>query len=221
VNDEDKEKDPTRREIGYKREYQPVDLETSKEYLKSEAFAKTYGGLPIWHESLYRRNFSGPYNPIRTRPDCIMQARLVGNPCPICRDDHLVVHHENLDLLKQFIEPQTGDVFTHRKTNVCLKQHKAVEIAIGRARDRGLLEMRIPYREFAYDDYYSKELLEECDYEDILSPAEKGFLNQTSDVAQRQLGRNDIIIEDAFQVGNERDLSDDSDSDSESFTKAY
>ena len=54
VNDEDKEKDPTRREIGYKREYQPVDLETSKEYLKSEAFAKTYGGLPIWHESLYR-----------------------------------------------------------------------------------------------------------------------------------------------------------------------
>jgi len=73
-----------------------------------------------------------------------------------------------------------------------------MEIAIGRARDRGLLEMRVPHRDYDYADYYSEELLEESRYEDVLSPAERVFLARTKDVSQRQLGRNDVVAEEAF-----------------------
>jgi len=135
------------REIPSKQKYNPVDLATSQAYLKSEAYAKTYEGLPVWHSSLYRRNYRGSYNPIMTRPDCVIDGYLCANPCPICRDDHLLVHHENLELIKQFILPKTGAVLSHRQTNVCMHQHSRVEIAIGRARDRGLLEMRVPFRD--------------------------------------------------------------------------
>lgn len=211
------ESDPNVREIKRKEKYEPVELETSIQYLKSDAFAKTYEGLPVWHETLYRRNYKGSWNPIRTRPDCYIYGVLCPNPCPICRDENLVVHHENLELIKQFIEPQTGAVLSHRKTNVCLLQHRRIEIAIGRARDRGLLEMRVPHRDYDYADYYSKELLEECQYEDILSQEEQAFLSKTKDVAERQLGRNDVLFHDAFQLDDDDDdiFSEDSDSDSE------
>lgn len=195
-----------------RQKYNPVDLETSKAYLKSEAYAKTYEGLPVWHPSLYRRNFKGPYNPITTRPDCVINGYLVSNPCPICRDDHLRVHHENLQLLKQFIQPQTGTVLSHRQTNVCMHQHSCIEIAIGRARDRGLLEMRVPHRDYDYADFYPKELLEESHYEELLSPSEVAFLARTKDVAERQLGRNDVVYEDAFSLDEDEDF-DDEDSD--------
>merc|ERR1719414_174403 len=205
------------REIPSKQKYNPVDLATSQAYLKSEAYAKTYEGLPVWHSSLYRRNYRGSYNPIMTRPDCVIDGYLCSNPCPICRDDHLLVHHENLELIKQFILPKTGAVLSHRQTNVCMHQHSRVEIAIGRARDRGLLEMRVPFRDYDYGDFYPKDLLEECDYEDILSPAETAFLARTKDVAERQLGRNDVVYEDAFALDEDDDFdeSDDSDSDRE------
>ena len=47
------------------------------------------------------------------------------------------------------------------------------------------------------------------------SPAEYAFLSKTKDVAERQLGRNDVVHQDAFQVEEDDDFSDDSDSDSE------
>ena len=34
-----------------------------------------------------------------------------GNPCPICRDEYLVVHYKNVELLKQFISPQHGGTY--------------------------------------------------------------------------------------------------------------
>jgi len=204
------------RKILAKQLYTPVDLETSKKYLKSEAFAQTYEGLPIWHPTLYRRNFRGSSNPTQTRPDCVIDGVLCGNPCPICRDDHLVVHHENLELLKHFVEPKTGKVLSHRQTNVCMLQHSRVEIAIGRARDRGLMEMRVPFRDYDYADFYPKDLLEECHYEDILSSAESAFLARTKDVAERQLGRNDVVYRDAFSLDEIDDFEDDSDSGSDS-----
>ena len=80
---------------------------------------------------------------------------------------------------------------------------------------RKFLETQVPHRDYDYADYYSKDLLEECDYEDIISPAEHAFLSKTKDVAERQLGRNDVVHQDAFQVEEDDDFSDDSDSDSE------
>lgn len=193
--------------------YEPVDLATSKAYLKSEAFAKTYEGLPVWHETLYRRNFQGRYNPVKTRPRCVMRGVLVGNPCPICRDNHLVLHHENVDLLKQFVEDQTGEVITTMKTNICQHQHERLQIAVGRARDRGLLEMRVPQRQYDYADFYPKELLVEVNYEDVLSPEEKSFLSRTRDVAERQLGRNDIRVDEDYEDVRDDGSDDDSDLD--------
>ena len=78
------------------------------------------------------------------------------------------------------------------------------------------MEQRVPHRDYDYADYYSKELLEECHYEDILSPAETAFLARTKDVAERQLGRNDVVLQDAFSLDDDDDdESSDSDSDRE------
>jgi len=33
-----------------------------------------------------------------------------GNPCPICRDEYLVLDHRNIDLLKQFVSPFNGGI---------------------------------------------------------------------------------------------------------------
>ncbi|CAI9728889.1 Hypothetical predicted protein [Octopus vulgaris] len=65
--------------------------ETSKRYLESDAYKETYGDKLVWE--LYRRNFKGQYPP-PTRKKCIRAEYIAtGNPCPICRDEFLVLHH--------------------------------------------------------------------------------------------------------------------------------
>lgn len=91
----------------------PVPYETSIEYLKSSAYKTTYGNEPVW--VTYRRIHKGQLPKYRTRKDCITsyhKYRLVwtSSPCPICRDKYLVLHETNVDLLKQFISPYTGEV---------------------------------------------------------------------------------------------------------------
>jgi hypothetical protein len=86
-----------------------IPVETSIRYLKSSAYATTYGDQPVWVP--YRRNFKGPYAPRKTRKTCIRDGIIsTGNPCPICRDEYLVLDHRNVNLLKQFISEHTGDV---------------------------------------------------------------------------------------------------------------
>ena len=48
---------PTIRTVERGAIYEPVDLKTSKAYLRSNAFAKTYEGLPVWHDTNYRCGF--------------------------------------------------------------------------------------------------------------------------------------------------------------------
>jgi small subunit ribosomal protein S18b, mitochondrial len=86
-----------------------IPVETSIRYLKSSAYATTYGDQPVWVP--YRRNFKGPFAPSKTRKTCIRNNTIsTGNPCPICRDEYLVLDHRNVELLKQFISEHTGDV---------------------------------------------------------------------------------------------------------------
>lgn len=86
-----------------------IPLEQSIRYLASEAYKTTYGDKLVWEQ--YRRNHKGGFAPRRTRKTCVRKGMLsTGNPCPICRDEFLVLDHRNLDLLKQFISPQTGEV---------------------------------------------------------------------------------------------------------------
>lgn len=36
-----------------------------------------------------------------------------GNPCPICRDEYLILDHRNVELLKQFISPHSGQILSY------------------------------------------------------------------------------------------------------------
>lgn len=86
-----------------------IPVETSIRYLKSAAYQTTYGEQPVWVP--YRRNHKGLFPPRKTRKTCIRSGKIsCGNPCPICRDEYLVLDHNNVDLLKQFISKHTGEV---------------------------------------------------------------------------------------------------------------
>ena len=86
-----------------------VPVSVSIRYLASASYSQTYGDLPVWVQ--YRRNFKGLYPPSKTRKTCVRKGVIsTGSPCPICRDEFLVLDQNNIDLLKQFISPQTGKV---------------------------------------------------------------------------------------------------------------
>lgn len=132
---------------------QEVPVETSIRYLQSAAFKQTYGGKPIW--VLYRRNHKGSIPPRKTRRTCIRGGHIAtGNPCPICRDEYLVLHELNVDLLKQFICPYTGSILSYSKTGLCQTKHEQLLVMVERAKDRGLLTFDVPLRKYDYSDYY-------------------------------------------------------------------
>lgn len=131
-----------------------IPVETSIKYLKSLAYQKTYENKPVW--VLYRRNHKGMFPPRKTRKTCIRGGVIAtGNPCPICRDEYLVLHEENIDLLKQFICPYTGNILSYSQTGICQKKHQELIVSIKRAYDRGLITFDVPFRKYDYSDYYS------------------------------------------------------------------
>uniref|UniRef100_A0A2M3ZDF9 Small ribosomal subunit protein mS40 n=1 Tax=Anopheles braziliensis TaxID=58242 RepID=A0A2M3ZDF9_9DIPT len=131
-----------------------IPVETSVRYLASEAYRQTYQDDPVWKH--YRRNHKGAYPPKLTRKTCIRKGRIsTGNPCPICRDEYLVLDHNNIELLKQFISPQTGEVLSYRVTGLCQKKHLQLLVAVERAMDRGMLTFDVPFREYDYSEYYA------------------------------------------------------------------
>lgn len=86
-----------------------IPVETSMRYLESKAYKQTYGDNPVW--LLYRRNHKGGFAPRKTRRSCIRNGLIsTGNPCPICRDEYLVLDPRNTKLLEQFISEYTGQV---------------------------------------------------------------------------------------------------------------
>lgn len=86
-----------------------ITLEQSLRYLASEAYQQTYGDKFVWDQ--YRRNHKGGFAPRKTRKTCVRKGMIsTGNPCPICRDEYLLLDHRNLQLLNQFISPHTGEV---------------------------------------------------------------------------------------------------------------
>lgn len=86
-----------------------IPVETSMKYLISNAYKQTYGDQAVW--VLYRRNHKGGFAPRKTRKSCVRNGVIsTGNPCPICRDEYLVLDHRNTKLLEQFISEYTGQV---------------------------------------------------------------------------------------------------------------
>ncbi|KAM9339908.1 small ribosomal subunit protein mS40 [Symphorus nematophorus] len=121
------------------------------DYLESEEYIERYGTNSVW--AGYRRNHKGGIPPQKTRKTCIRGDKICGNPCPICRDPNVIIHHQNVKLLQQFINPHTGTVYDPTRTGVCVKQQKKLQEAINTAQDHGLLPFQIPYVEFSGEDY--------------------------------------------------------------------
>ncbi|XP_060536380.1 small ribosomal subunit protein mS40 [Cylas formicarius] len=129
-----------------------VPVETSIKYLKSPAYFQTYGEKPVWVP--YRRNHKGTFPPTMTRKTCIRNGVIsTGNPCPICRDEYLVLNEQNTELLKQFISPQTGAILGYSITGLCRKKHQELEVKIKRAYDMGLITYDVPFRKYDYLEY--------------------------------------------------------------------
>lgn len=130
-----------------------VDHKDSMNYMESEAYKKTYKGELIW--KVYRRNFKGQFPSKRTRLSCINDEGFVDTsyPCPICRDEYLVLHHENTKLLEQFIDPYTNRTHDPSEHGLCLRQYRNLIISIARARDIGLMTTNVPLRYYDYKEY--------------------------------------------------------------------
>uniref|UniRef100_A0A5K3F499 Small ribosomal subunit protein mS40 n=1 Tax=Mesocestoides corti TaxID=53468 RepID=A0A5K3F499_MESCO len=140
--------------------YKPSSLEESIEYLNSPEYQKLYQGKPVWF--YHRRNYKGHFPPKYPRKSCTVARKLItSNPCPICRDEYLVIDHRNLALIKQFLHPLSADILEPKVTGLCAVQHKALLLAIEKARDLGTVQMRLPFRLFDYSEYYGDILSEE------------------------------------------------------------
>ncbi|CAL8295772.1 unnamed protein product [Merluccius merluccius] len=127
--------------------------DTPWDYLESEEYIERYGTNPLWAD--YRRNHKGGIPPQKTRKTCIASRgdKICGNPCPICRDPNVIIHHQNVKLLQQFINPYSGTVYDPTRTGVCMKQQKVLNEAVNMAKDHGLLPFQIPHVEFLTEDF--------------------------------------------------------------------
>ncbi|XP_046552602.1 28S ribosomal protein S18b, mitochondrial-like [Haliotis rubra] len=133
-----------------------VDPETSIRYLSSSAYKEAYGDDPVWKH--YRRNFKGSLPP-RTRKTCVRKGEIAtGSPCPVCRDEFLVLDMKNVHLLEQFISPYTGEVYDFMKTGLCQTQHKKLVLEVLKARNHGLIESAVPFRRYDYSEYMDDKL---------------------------------------------------------------
>ncbi|XP_064616687.1 small ribosomal subunit protein mS40-like [Liolophura sinensis] len=131
--------------------YPDIGYQTSLQYMDSEAYRTAYGDDVVWRH--YRRNFKGHYKP-ETRKTCIRGGVVsAGNPCPICRDEYLVIHYTNVKLLNQFISPYTGEILPSKITGICQKQLKGLRVAVQMAQDHGLIETAVPFKKYNYADY--------------------------------------------------------------------
>ncbi|XP_041988368.1 28S ribosomal protein S18b, mitochondrial [Aricia agestis] len=129
-----------------------IPVETSIRYLQSKAYKQTYGDKPVWF--LYRRNHKGAFAPRKTRRTCVRNGIIsTGNPCPICRDEYLVLDPRNTGLLEQFISEYTGQILDSFKTGLCQKKHKDLLVAIEKAWDEGNLTYDVPFRVYDYSVY--------------------------------------------------------------------
>lgn len=75
------------------------------------------------------------------------------------RDKYLVLHYQNVILLKQFIEPHTDKVIENRRTFLCQRKYEDLLVAIYIAKDYGTLSFKLPFKRYIYEEYYHKNLL--------------------------------------------------------------
>ncbi|VDP11078.1 unnamed protein product [Soboliphyme baturini] len=122
--------------------------------MDSEVYQSTYGDTPVW--VLYRRNFKGPMHlPPKTRYNCTPNGIFKTNsPCPICRDEYLVLDFRNIKLLNQFIIPQTGQLVENKRCHLCRLQYFNLRVELLKARNCGYIPFHMPFQNYDYRVYY-------------------------------------------------------------------
>ncbi|CAF0836380.1 unnamed protein product [Rotaria sordida] len=141
--------------------YNVTDIETSLRYMESDAYKTVYGNEPVWKN--YVRNRINQRFPHYTRDFCVEEGVYIrGNPCPVCRDEYLLLDYRNIKLLKQFVHDHTGEIEPVLKTSICQAQLRNLRVALCKAYDLGLMTYEIPFRAYDYRDYYP-ELRDEKD----------------------------------------------------------
>jgi small subunit ribosomal protein S18b len=141
--------------------YNVTDIDTSLRYMESDAYKTVYGNEPVWKN--YVRNRTKQRFPHYTRDFCAEEGLYIrGNPCPICRDEYLLLDYRNIKLLKQFVNDHTGEIEPVLKTSICQAQLRNLRVALRKAYDLGLITYEVPFRTYDYRDYYP-ELRDEKD----------------------------------------------------------
>lgn len=129
-----------------------VDWQTSMAYMDSDAYKEVYGDEPVWVP--YRRNYKGHFKP-ETRRKCIRAGTIhTGSPCPICRDDYLVIDYRNEKLLRQLIIEETAQPFPTKRTGICQEQQRKLQLELAKAIDCGYVEAPLPFRGYDYEEYH-------------------------------------------------------------------
>jgi len=128
--------------------------EVSIRYMESEAYQQTYQGYPVW--KLFRRRRPGQIMPEKTRLSCILDDGFLksGNPCPVCRDEYLVLDYRNVKLLEQFINPLTGEAYACHVVNLCQMRYEELQVALLKARQYGTMAFPVAFRKYNYEEYY-------------------------------------------------------------------
>ncbi|CAF2359458.1 unnamed protein product [Rotaria sp. Silwood2] len=133
--------------------YNVTDIETSLRYMESDAYKTVYGDESVWKN--YVRNRIKQRFPHYTRDFCVEEGLYIrGNPCPVCRDEYLLLDYRNIKLLKQFVNDHTGEIEPVLKTSICQAQLRNLRVALRKAYDLGLMTYEIPFRTYDYRDYY-------------------------------------------------------------------
>ncbi|CAF1477617.1 unnamed protein product, partial [Didymodactylos carnosus] len=135
--------------------YKVADIETCLRYIESDAYTSAYGDQPVWKN--YVRNRIRSRFPHYTRDFCSEEGLYIrGNPCPICRDEYLLLDYRNIKLLKQFINKHTGEIEPVLRTHICQAQLRNLRVALKKAYDFGLISYEVPFRQYNYKDYYEQ-----------------------------------------------------------------
>jgi small subunit ribosomal protein S18b len=141
--------------------YNVTDVDTSLRYMLSDAYKTVYGNERVWKNHV--RNRTNQRLPHYTRDFCAEEGLYIRvNPCPICRDEYLLLDYRNVKLLKQFVNDHTGEVEPVIKTSICQAQLRNLRVALRKSYDFGLMTYEVPFRSYDYRDYYP-ELRDEKD----------------------------------------------------------
>nr|CAB3263998.1 28S ribosomal protein S18b, mitochondrial-like [Phallusia mammillata] len=117
------------------------------DYLDSADYKELYQNNLVWAN--YFRNKRGGIQKQKTRKNCMRSGVVsTGSPCPICRDEKLLLSYHNIALLKQFIDEQTGNVHSELRTGICQIKNKRLHECFEIAMQYGYLPRNVHFVQF-------------------------------------------------------------------------